>query len=145
MQKPSTADDKNGNKIPNAHVVATTFDLTYTGGFALNSGNASINGNASYVTALYAAAYDYAFPQNVLDAYDPAKPGDCTGPLGAACVHALTAQSLSVGSSTLGFNLSVPACADVLGGLDDILYDDLSAASGVSELLAFSSARSSET
>lgn len=75
--------------------MATTFDLTYTGGNVLNVTSATIKGNSSIATVLWTVAYNYEFPQSVLNNYDPNNPGDCSKPLGAACVRTLEQHNLN--------------------------------------------------
>ena len=103
--------------------MATTLDLTYTGDDALNSTHASLEGNSSIATSLSVVAYNYDFPQSVLDNYNPNSPGDCSRPLGAACVRALEQHNMKDFSSS-GLKLSVPECADTLGGLSDDVEKD---------------------
>ena len=67
-------------------------------------------------------AYDYDFPQSVLDAYDSNSPGDCSKPLGAVCVHALSQHPLQE-SSLRGLRLDLPECADALGKLNSEIAD----------------------
>lgn len=124
----SKAEDSDKNPIEDPHVVGTSLDLSYTGDGALNETYAAINGNSSAVRLVYAVGYDYDFEQDVLDAYDPSKPGDCSRPLGAACVRALEKQHLSQ-SSIGGLKVGIPECEDTLSGLHDELEDDYSIAS----------------
>jgi hypothetical protein len=131
----ANATDESGNQISNPYVVATTFDLTYTGtATPLNSSYVAIRGNASAVTEFWTVAYDYDFPQSMLEKYSANNPGDCTGPLGSACVHAL--ESHNIAETTFdGLHLSAPECADVLGGLSKDVEEHLSEVSPVSKCI----------
>ena len=125
-------------------MVATTFDLTYTGtATPLNSSYVAIAGNASAVTEFWTVAYDYDFPQSTLDKYSASNPGDCTSPLGSGCVRVLESQNLAE-TTWDGLDLSAPECADALGGLNKEIEDHLSVVSPVSEYMipSFSNAAS---
>lgn len=112
----SNATDDNDDPIPNPYIVATTFDITYTGSASpLNGTYTAINGNSSAITGLMTVAYDYDFPHSVLNSYNPSKPGDCAGPLGASCTRALRERAIS--NFFGGLNIDASDCADVLGGL----------------------------
>jgi hypothetical protein len=82
--------------------------------------------------------YDFNASQSVLDSYDANSPGDCSKPLGAACVHALTQHPLKDYESR-GLHLGVPECADVLGTLRDQVenYEGDDVVSQVSKLSLF--------
>ena len=128
----TNATDDDQKKIDNAHIVATTFDLTYTGGNILNATEVSIDGNSSVATEVWVVAYNYGFPQSVLDNYDPNSPGDCSKPLGAACVRALEQQDLAE-LSMFGLHVSASECADTLGGLRDDIEESLGIVSPASK------------
>lgn len=133
--------DPNKNKLDNPHIVATTFDITYTGNPPpLNATYVAIDNNSSAITRLWTVAYDYNFSPDVLEAYKPGNPGDCTAPLGSACVKALEAKDLK-DFAFHGLDVSAPECEDVLGSLtdDDILFRAESIISKSSHLRVFHS------
>lgn len=72
---------------------------------------------------LWSVAYNYDFPQSVLDAYDANEPGDCTKSLGAECVRALQRTPITVESVFDGMDISAPECSDVFGKLVNELPD----------------------
>jgi hypothetical protein len=102
------ATDSNGQSIPGAHVVDTSFDITWPG---TNSFGAALEGAAVSQDAsshsLCASVFEANFPQSTADRYDPERQGNCEPVFGSACFSAMMDAVTSDGSGC-------PSAGDIL-------------------------------